>query len=529
MAQTAIIYARFSTAEQGKGYSLERQIQYGLEHAHKQGWVAEATIKDEGKSAFHAKNREEGAALFQFEAETRQGNHKGKVLIVENIDRLSRQGAKAAAQLVWALNENGVDVATWQDNQIYRADGNGDMLELFSIIIKAQLAYQESKNKSQKTAANWKKRHEMIANGDYSLAKSRPPLWLNLVDNEFEVIHDRAELINRMFDMFIDGFGYQRIAKQLNDECVPAFKTTANNTNGWYGLTVDRFLRNRAVIGEYVTSEGEILATDFYPLIVPVDKFNHAQAIVGSRVRRSTGGSLVTRSRNLFRGIATCHKCKGYMGFEGKYGDKKHRRKDGGISIYKMLPQQYLKCDNARRKHLCDNTYPYRYTEMEKTLLDHILHFTLDDAEQPNEQLKKLTETHAALGRQIVVDQQKMDNLLEAISNGGGGAFVTKVNELETGIKAAQERLEELKQEIIQEEAKPRKTDDQEALRLLMGRLSSEDVDERIYARTKTNTLLKQIVDGLILMENGEFALWIDSEVTYHWDKDGNMISGQML
>jgi Site-specific recombinases, DNA invertase Pin homologs len=529
MTQAAIIYARFSTSEQSKGHSLERQAQYGLEYAQQQGWAVEATIKDEGKSAFKGGNRAEGSALATFETEASQGVHHGKVLIVENIDRLSRQGAKTTAQLIWALNKAGVDVATWQDNQIYRADGNGDMLELFSIIIKAQLAYDESKKKSDRTAANWKKRHEMIASGDYSLAKSRPPLWLNVVDNEFEVIPDKAALINRMFDMFIDGFGYQRIAKQFNDEGIEAFKTTKSNTNGWYGLTIDRFLRNRAVIGEYVTSEGETLATDFYPLIVPVDKFNRAQAIMSSRVRRSTGGSLETRSRNLFGGIATCHKCNGHMGYEGKYSEKKHRRKDGGISIYKQQPQQYLRCDNARRKHLCDNTFSYRYGEMEKTILDHILHFTLDDDEQPNEHLNKIKEAHAELGRQIAVDEQKRDNLLDAISNGGGAAFITKVNELEEGIKAAQERLGQLKQDIAQEEAKPRKTDDQEALRLMIGKLNSEDMDERIYARTKTNTLLRQIVDGLILMENGEFALWIDSEVTYHWDKDGNMLSGQML
>ena len=529
MFQTAIIYARFSSSEQSKGYSLERQISHGMEYAAGNNWNVETTLKDEGRSAFHGANRAEGAALFQFEAEARQGIHKGKVLCVENIDRLSRQGAKAAAQLIWALNENGVDVATWTNGTTYKADSSGDLLELFSLIITAQMSHEESRNKSDRTAKNWKKRHEMIANGDYSLAKSRPPLWLNLVNNEFEVIPERAALINRMFDMFIDGFGYQRIAKEFNEEGIEAYKTTANNTNGWYGLSIDRFLRNRAVIGEYVTGEGEVLATDFYPAIVPVEKFNRALATINSRVRRSTGGSLETRSRNLLLGIASCHKCQGVMGFEGKYGDRKHRKKDGGISIYKSAPQQYLRCDNARRKHLCDNTYAYRYTEMEKTLLDHILHFTLDGEEQPNEALAKLIEEHAELSRQISVDQQKMDNLLEAISNGGGGAFVAKVNELESSIKAALERLERLKQEVAQEEAKPRRIDDQEALRLLMGRLTSNDVNERLYARTKTNTLLRQIVDGLILMENGEYALWIDSEIACHWDKDGNLLSGQAL
>lgn len=112
MSQNAIIYARFSSAEQSKGYSLERQRTHGLQFATDKGWSVEKTITDEGRSAFHGANRLEGSALHEFELEARNGLHRGKVLVVENIDRLSRQGAKAAAQLIWGLNEHGVDVAT---------------------------------------------------------------------------------------------------------------------------------------------------------------------------------------------------------------------------------------------------------------------------------------------------------------------------------------------------------------------------------------------------------------------------------
>ncbi|MBU1254478.1 MAG: recombinase family protein, partial [Alphaproteobacteria bacterium] len=52
MAQIAIIYARFSSAEQSKGYSLERQQKHGLLYATDNGWSVEKTITDEGRSAF---------------------------------------------------------------------------------------------------------------------------------------------------------------------------------------------------------------------------------------------------------------------------------------------------------------------------------------------------------------------------------------------------------------------------------------------------------------------------------------------
>src|SRR5262245_43331810 len=120
MSQVAVVYARFSTSEQ-RGFSLERQQTLGTQFAIEQGWVVERTITDEGRSACHGANRDEGASLHEFEIEARNGLHSGKVLVVENIDRLSRQGAKAAAQLIWGLNENGVDVATYHDEHVYRA------------------------------------------------------------------------------------------------------------------------------------------------------------------------------------------------------------------------------------------------------------------------------------------------------------------------------------------------------------------------------------------------------------------------
>ena len=102
----AWIYARFSSDKQAEGYSLERQFSQGRAYVERMGWTctADQEIKDEGKSAFDGGNRLEGSALHEFERRARAGHFKhGVVLCVENIDRLSRQGAKASAQLIWML------------------------------------------------------------------------------------------------------------------------------------------------------------------------------------------------------------------------------------------------------------------------------------------------------------------------------------------------------------------------------------------------------------------------------------------
>jgi len=81
MTKDAIICARFSSLEQSKGYSLERQMKNG--HVERNGWRVEAELKDEGKSVFHGGNRAEGTALHAsrrspFIAASRQGSLQRK-------------------------------------------------------------------------------------------------------------------------------------------------------------------------------------------------------------------------------------------------------------------------------------------------------------------------------------------------------------------------------------------------------------------------------------------------------------------
>jgi len=46
MSQSAIIYTRFSTTEQSKGYSLGRQIKHGNEYVEREGHTLEAVLSD---------------------------------------------------------------------------------------------------------------------------------------------------------------------------------------------------------------------------------------------------------------------------------------------------------------------------------------------------------------------------------------------------------------------------------------------------------------------------------------------------
>ena len=117
-SKPAYLYARYSSSHQRED-SIDRQVRYGREMIERNGWRLVEELRDEAKSAFKGANRLAGSSLYEFERRAREGEFaSGVVLVCENVDRLSRQGAKASARLIWSLNELGVDVATYHDGHV---------------------------------------------------------------------------------------------------------------------------------------------------------------------------------------------------------------------------------------------------------------------------------------------------------------------------------------------------------------------------------------------------------------------------
>src|ERR1700747_3247772 len=91
-------YLRFSTPEQRKGDSLRRQTVAAEEYAKRHGLAldTELNLRDLGISAFRGNNVAVGA-LGAFLKAIRDGLvPKGSLLLVESLDRVSRQTARKA-------------------------------------------------------------------------------------------------------------------------------------------------------------------------------------------------------------------------------------------------------------------------------------------------------------------------------------------------------------------------------------------------------------------------------------------------
>ncbi|MEC3910092.1 recombinase family protein [Sphingobium sp. CR2-8] len=527
MSHTAIIYARFSSAEQSKGYSLERQRTHGLQFATDKGWSVEKTITDEGRSAFHGANRLEGSALHEFELEARNGLHRGKVLLVENVDRLSRQGAKAAAQLIWALNEQGVDVATWQDGYVYQAGNNGDLMELFSVIIKAQMAFEESDKKSKRTSASWKKRFEQIAEGTHKGPMPNTPNWIDHTDEGFVLNPERTAVLNQIFDFYIDGMGIHRIVTILHERNVPSWTPAEQErgNNGWFYSYIYRLLTKRAVLGEYVTSDGTTLSPDYYPQAVTAEKWNRAQAALSMRKGNQTNVK-VFGNRNLLSQMIVCEKCGGGAHF-GHTTDtvQKYTKVSGEVVNYRRKTYRKLRCDRARRKHNCDNPTILNYDVVEATILQEMLP-QLVRKPDANAQATKLREQIADMARAQDVEQGKLNNLIDALADGGSKAIVQRVAAVEAEVERLSADIAAAQKALAIETAKPAGDDDVALVESLMTELTSEDDEVRIYARGRVNMSLRRLIQRIVITEVGTFRVEPDAYSAWTFDAEGNLLEG---
>jgi len=121
MSIPAYIYGRFSSVEQGKGTSLKRQFDACRYHIKLNGWeyprdkdgnpvaTPERDFFDEGKSAYSGANRQPGGQLYELEQKALAGHFRnGAVLVVENLDRLTRQGWSEALKILETLTAHGL-------------------------------------------------------------------------------------------------------------------------------------------------------------------------------------------------------------------------------------------------------------------------------------------------------------------------------------------------------------------------------------------------------------------------------------
>lgn len=322
-ARKAYSYLRFSTPEQSKGDSLRRQTALAEAYAKTHGLAldAELNLKDLGVSAYRGANAAVGALGAFLQAVRDRLVPKGSLLLIESLDRVSRQTARKAVRTLEDIVEAGVVVVTLTDGKQWTAESLDGADFLFAVLLFMR-GNEESLMKSKRVKATWVAKRERAAHGE--IQTIRAPLWLKAEGSgakesrnaKFAVIPDRAKLIQRMFDMFLGGQGKKGIAQTFNHERIRPWGAAKH----WYSNYIFRCLTNPAVTGVYTPHlnehrDGRLVlepqkpVADYYPRVVDDTTFERAQTLINGRTNPVRNG----RVASLVAGLARCPQCGGTM------------------------------------------------------------------------------------------------------------------------------------------------------------------------------------------------------------------------
>lgn len=543
MTLPAYIYARYSSAEQSKGHSLKRQLERGKSFIEKKGWLysKDREIVDEGRSAYHGANRAEGSALHDFEQKARAGHFtNGAVLVVENIDRLSRQGYEEIFGLVQLFTNNGVTLALTQgeNGRIFEAGKRLELGQVITVVVEAELSREESEKKSKRIAAAWQEKIDKAIAGDRTAMTKILPAWLER-DPETKMmkpIPHRVAVLNEIYDWYIDGRGLPYMVQQLNGRNEPTWGYgKKKDSAGWNTAYLHKLLIYRAVLGDFCpmarprssnveTSKG-IVIPNYYPQVITAEKFNRVQALRAQR--QKWGGPATKQMKNLFSGIARCASCGGMMYFEHQHRkDRKtyYKRKSGEkVSYIAATDRSYMRCNNNRRGHKCDNSRIVRYEFLETAVLDTLFDFSMRDiAFKPSDIVQRLTLEIAERERLLDIKRQQLEqgsaNLLEVFSK----TLAQNVARLEAEIEEDEKTLSGAQQRLLVERGNARPEEDLNALVEARRALKSENDDERYAARAKTHQSLKKLISEMYCGKNGETNVSFNQHTVHMtFDADG--------
>jgi DNA invertase Pin-like site-specific DNA recombinase len=306
MKALAYSYIRFSSPEQAKGHSLERQTEAAALWCRRHGVHLDGstTFRDLGKSGFTGEHRKnpDRHALAAFLKLVEQGRiPKGSYLIIENLDRLTREDERAALRLWMDILDAGINIVQLNPETTFRHE-KSDMFDIMRAIMELSRGHGESLRKSTTMGPIWAKKKKQARE---KVVTPVLPAWVRLRGDKLELIPERAAIVKKIFQLARTQGSYS-LVRRLTDEGVPAWgRSRVWNRNYIYSILTDR----RAV-GEYQPMKGRRghrrpdgdPVPGYYPAVVTEEDYLAAQGVMADRKNRR--GRLGAADRiNLFSGL----------------------------------------------------------------------------------------------------------------------------------------------------------------------------------------------------------------------------------
>jgi DNA invertase Pin-like site-specific DNA recombinase len=494
----AISYLRFSSTAQALGQSEERQIKAAEDYCAKHGLtlLEGDKLSDMGLSAYRGANRTAGALGGFLEAVRTGRIPRGTYLIVEALDRLSREAPARALHTLTEIILAGIILVTLKDESVHdEASLNAQPYRLFHSLALIIAANAESALKSSRVSAAWSSKRRRASEGHHVLTPIRPA-WVDLIDGKLVANPEGARTVRRIFEDVANGMGCFTVANRLQAEWVKtgAFPPLSGNrkTNGWNKSRVREIVQSDAPLGVLHAHKraadgktripGEKIEA-YYPVIVSQSLANRARAAIASRRFGKVGaGRRGTVYSNLLSGIAKCSVCGGSM------------------TIFRKSEEHYyLRCSNGMRGHACTNNSPIRYPSLEAALLRDVHWIVIMQSKMPKidpgqEIAERIAEKVAEAGRLI----QTISALTEAFGGNRLPAIADQIKSRAELHEVIVKEIEQLRQEhaAVERKANPINLDAEKDK--LEAAMKSEDKSIRFEVRSRIASALRDTLQSVM-------------------------------
>lgn len=503
---TAYSYIRWSDVRQSGGDSHKRQVEL------RESWLAahprvhlDTSLKlvDKGVGAFRGLHRSDKHCLGQFVRLVEAGRVKpGSFLLVENLDRLSREEVQDALELLLKLTRLGV-VVVQLSPIVTEFRSPVDPMKLVMAIMELNRGNSESRMKSVRVTNAWKSARERARSTGAVVNLRTLPGWCEVKEGKMRLIPERAALVRRMHKLAQNGYGVNTICRKLNDEGVK----TWGRGKVWTEAVVYRYLTCRTVLGEWEpgtggrggvkrAKTGEVIK-DYFPRVVSDDCFYATQAAMKERHGfRGRRGSHV----NLLAGLLKDAQDGGSIG----YSHEPHRSRSIVFNF------------NGRIGLVPYMTYPS--PALEAQVLDVLRE--IDTAKVTGDDGNEGNDAMTAEGRVQEIDRQTAE-LKEALGGRDVKAVVDRLAELELERVQAVEELEAAKRRAA--------VPSSESWGVIKGKVDLKDEGTRLRVRNAIRQVVESIYCVFAGHKSGRYLGWLRLELVgkhyrdvYVWADNGH-------
>jgi hypothetical protein len=198
-----------------------------------------------------------------------------------------------------------------------------------------------------------------------------------------------------------------------------------------------------------------------------------------------------------------------------------HKSKVDGrkLSYVSGVNRSYLRCNNNRRKHECENNKTFRYESLEPAILDAVLAVAIDDKKfTVPDHVAAMAANAAEAERLLQSKRQNLQSIVDTLGEHFIRALAVKAAEIEAEIDVEEGKLREMQDELSRQRGGANPIEHLARVREVKDSINSEDKEARYSARVRVKQALAFLTrstfaaDGVVtvMLQNGMMAWRFD-------------------